>query len=218
VITTRVHRGAAAERLLVLVHGLGADENDLAGTLPHLDPEGRFVTVLPRGPLGFGPGYAWFPFGAGAAEAIESSLAALEAVVEQACAEHGFERDEVVLGGFSQGAAMVIRLGLGRTPRPAGVLAMSGFLVGEASPLVGEGPWPPVLVQHGSHDPMVPVERGRHLARSLAAEGVPTVYREYPMQHQVALESIADARAWLDAVRAGEAPDDGFGGRADRPD
>ena len=37
-----------AERVLLLVHGYGADERDLGGLLPYLDPEGRFLTVLPR--------------------------------------------------------------------------------------------------------------------------------------------------------------------------
>ena len=49
-LVTNVVRGADAERLLLLVHGYGADERDLGGLLPHLDPEGRFCAVMPRGP------------------------------------------------------------------------------------------------------------------------------------------------------------------------
>ena len=64
----------------------------------------------------------------------------------------------------------------------------------------------PVLVQHGTEDPLIPVERGRDLARTLEANGVPVVYGEYPMAHQVALESVQQGHAWLDAVRAGELP------------
>ena len=47
-------------RLLVLVHGYGADEHDLAPLAPHLDPDGEFFTVCPRGPnsvMGFGAGW-----------------------------------------------------------------------------------------------------------------------------------------------------------------
>jgi thioredoxin 1 len=65
-----------------------------------------------------------------------------------------------------------------------------------------------VLIQHGTYDPLVPVQNSRNLARALRVEGVPTVYREYPMEHQVALESLQDARAWIDRVIAGEAPDE----------
>jgi len=49
-----------AERVLLLVHGYGADERDLGGVLPYLDPEGRFLAVLPRGPVAAPPGFGWF--------------------------------------------------------------------------------------------------------------------------------------------------------------
>ena len=65
-----------------------------------------------------------------------------------------------------------------------------------------------MLVQHGTHDPLIPVQRSRDLARQLRSLGVPTVYREYPMEHQVALESLRDATEWLARVYAGERPDE----------
>ena len=49
-LVTNVVQGSDAERVLLLMHGYGADERDLGGLLPYLDPEGKFVTVLPRGP------------------------------------------------------------------------------------------------------------------------------------------------------------------------
>ena len=63
-----------------------------------------------------------------------------------------------------------------------------------------------LLVHHGTEDPLVPVARGRALARALMDHGVPVVYQEYPMGHAVALESIQAAKAWLDQVVAGERP------------
>ena len=101
-------------------------------------------------------------------------------------------------------------LGLQRTDRrPArGVLAMSTYLPDVEGVDVRLGPRrsaQPVLVQHGTEDPLIPVERGRDAgAAALEAHGVPVVYGEYPMAHQVALESVQQAHAWLDAVRAGE--------------
>src|SRR6202030_4148005 len=65
-----------------------------------------------------------------------------------------------------------------------------------------------VLVQHGRDDPLIPVQRSRDLARDLRGFGIPTVYREYPMEHQVALEGLRDAREWLSEVLAGERPDE----------
>jgi thioredoxin 1 len=70
----------------------------------------------------------------------------------------------------------------------------------------GAAPDLPVLVQHGTEDPLIPVAASRSLAADLLERGVPTVYEEYPMAHQVALESVQSAHAWLLLVSAGEQP------------
>lgn len=208
---TRVERGAgAADRLLLLVHGLGANEDDLAALVPYLDPDGRFVVVLPRAPKPYGPGYQWYELTGEGSDpgSFVAALDSLDAVVDAACEEHGLRRDGAVFAGFSQGASLAVALGLrsGRT-HPSGIYAMSGFL--PEVPGV-EYDWgaelPPVLVQHGSQDPMLPVSRGQALAHTLAGEGVPVVYGEYPMGHQVALESIQQGADWLRRVLAGERP------------
>jgi len=64
----------------------------------------------------------------------------------------------------------------------------------------------PVLLQHGTDDPMIPAARARDLAAALVEHDVPTVFSEYPMAHEVALESMQQGRAWLDAIRAGDQP------------
>ena len=51
-LVTNVVQGSASDRLLLLLHGYGADERDLGGLLSYLDPQGHFATVLPRGPVG----------------------------------------------------------------------------------------------------------------------------------------------------------------------
>ena len=116
-------------------------------------------------------------------------------------------RDEAIVAGFSQGAGLALGLALQRSdrPRPKATLAMSPALDTAAFDL-DEQAAPPVLVQHGTNDPLIPVKRARELARQLRSLGVPTVYREYPMEHQVALESLRDASAWLEQVYAGERP------------
>jgi thioredoxin 1 len=216
-LVTNIVRGADAERLLLLVHGYGADERDLGGLLPHLDPEGRFCAVMPRGPEAAAgtPGFAWYswsPQGEFDPVAFGTSLDALDDLLDEACEEQGFERSQALVAGFSQGAGMMVALALRVTDRsrPIGVLAMSPALPGLD---VFAADWKaaagvPVLIQHGDEDPLVPVARARQLARALEGHGVPVVYSEYPMGHQVALESIRHGRAWIDAVIAGEKPSD----------
>lgn len=205
-----------AERVLLLVHGYGANEQDLGGLLPYLDPEGHFLAVLPRGPVAAPPGFAWYDIGHVApghtADAtFLSSLDALDDLLDEICAQRGKARAEAVVGGFSQGGGLAVALAFRASdrPRPAGVLAMSTYLP-DVEGL--EYDWEaardiPILVQHGTEDPLISVERGgRALAQACIDHGVPTTYAEYPMGHQVALESVQQAKAWLDAVRAGEKP------------
>jgi thioredoxin 1 len=213
-LVTNVVRGTAAERLLLLLHGYGADERDLGGLLPYLDPDGHFATVLPRGPIEAAgtPGFSWFPLGADGfdAAAFTDALDQVDALVDEQCEELGFARDQAVLGGFSQGAGLALALGLraGASTRPAGVLALSPFSPPrEIVPFDWDAATSvPVLLQHGTEDPMIPVSRSRELAAELADHGVPVVFSEYPMGHQVAMESVEQAHGWLDAIRAGERP------------
>ena len=204
-----------AARVLLLVHGYGADERDLGGLLSYLDPEGRFLTVLPRGPVAAPPGFAWYDLAStqgdgGSDQTFLGSLDELDDLLDEVCAEQGKERSEAVVGGFSQGAALALALGLRTSdrPHPAAILAMSSYLP-EVDGL--DYDWDaaasiPVLVEHGTEDPLIPIERGRALAQTLEEHRVPVTYREYPMAHQVSLESVQAAHEWLLSVSAGERP------------
>ena len=217
-LVTNVVKGSSASRLLLLVHGYGADEQDLGGLLPYLDPDGVFAAVMPRAPISAPgtPGYMWYDMGGSTAgdvtEQFVAALAELDAVVDEQCAQLGFARSDAVFAGFSQGGGLALALGLYQAPdgaarvRPAGILAMSPAAM--TGPIADDAQAVPVLVQHGTNDPLIPVQRSRDLARDLREFGVPTVYREYPMEHQVAIEGLRDASAWLADVVAGERPDE----------
>jgi thioredoxin 1 len=225
-LVTNVIKGSNAQRLLLLVHGFGADERDLGGLLPYLDPDGVFAAVMPRAPMAAPgtPGFMWYDFGDRRADVAEpgtaqrgshdasagfaDALGLLDALVDEQCAELGMERANAIFGGFSQGAGLALGLGLFASEPPlvppAGVLAMSPFAA--SGGLADHARDVPVLIQHGTNDPLIPVQRSRDLARELEGAGVPVVYDEYPMEHQVALEGLRDAKAWLDQVIAGESP------------
>jgi len=164
------------DRLLLLIHGKGADEHDLEPLVPYLDPEGRFLTVLPRAPLPFMSGWQWYETDGipkGGPELIPS-VDALDDLLDSACTEHGFERAQAIVAGFSQGCALTLALGLRRSdrPRPAGLLAMSGFLPERDGLDYDFATAPPVLIQHGTADPTISVGYGRRAVARLGAEGV----------------------------------------------
>jgi thioredoxin 1 len=208
-----------SDRLLLLLHGYGADERDLGGLLGYLDPEGHFVTVLPRGPVAAPPGFSWFDVmtteANSTAQGFADAVSAVDDLLDQACVEHGMAREQAVIGGFSQGAGVALAVGLGRSDRvrPAAVLAMSPFVLLDLIDVDWDAARDvPVLLQHGTDDPMVPVAASRDLARALSEHSVPLVFREYPMGHEVSLEGVRDAHDWLMSVRDGERP------RADLPE
>ena len=193
-------------RLLVLLHGYGADEHDLAPITPLIDPEGRFYTVCPRAPLDL------VPFGAGWYERDASgeinparflaSVDAVDATVGAVCAERGLDRSAAVVIGFSQGGAMALAATLRRgATRPAAVACLSGMLTTiDGLDYAFDEPLPPILIQHGTRDPLVTVDRGQHTRDTLTSHGVDHIYREYPMQHEITGESIMDLASWLDQV------------------
>jgi phospholipase/carboxylesterase len=192
---------------LVLVHGRGADELDLAPLLDLLDPDRRLVGLLPRGPLSLPPGGAhWYivrEIGYPDAPTFLQTFAEASAWVDTALAEAGVETSSTVFGGFSQGAVMSYSLGLAAArPRPAGILAMSGFIPrvdGFELDLEGRAGLP-VSISHGTHDPVIGVEWGRDAREQLETIGASVSYREDPVDHQIAPGALAQARAVLEAA------------------
>jgi phospholipase/carboxylesterase len=189
---------------LVLFHGRGTDEHDLAPLLDVIDPGRRLLGVTPRGPLSLPPGGAhWYVVarvGYPDPETFDATYARttawLYALAEQAAIP--FER--IVLGGFSQGAVMSYALGLGPTPRPAAIIAMSGFI-----PVVPgwepdlERPLPPVAIGHGSYDPVIPVQFGREAKSLLEEAGGQVLFRESPMPHAIDPRFLEALPSWLEA-------------------
>lgn len=198
----------AAPPLLLLLHGVGSNEEDLFGLAPYVDE--RFLVVSARAPvaLEYG-GYGWFkieftPRGMVAdIEQARESLAVLPGFIDELVAAYGADGRRVYLAGFSQGAMMSLALVLTRPEKVAGVAAMSGRLpvrVLEPEPdreaLAGK----PIIVTHGVYDPVLPVENGRAVRDYLRGLPVELTYREYPMAHEVSAESLRDVTGWLSRI------------------
>ena len=201
---------------LVLLHGRGTDEHDLAPLVDELDPGRRLFGATPRGPLRLPPGGAhWYVVrrvGYPDRETFEASFALLESFLNELAAETGVPIERTVLGGFSQGAVMAYALGLGRgRPSPAGIIGLSGFLPEvEGFELDLEGrPGLPVAIGHGTYDPVIGVEFGRAARERLEQAGAALTYRESPMPHSVDPSFLHDLRPWLElAVPPAEAGPD----------
>jgi phospholipase/carboxylesterase len=205
-----LYRPAAAEPegALVLLHGRGADERDLFPLLDMLDPERRLLGATARGPLSLPPGGAhWYVVqrvGYPDPETFHATFPELAGWLDGMLEEHGIPPERTVLGGFSQGSVMSYALGLGAgRPRPAGIMALSGFLptvdgfgldLAKARDL-------PVAIGHGTHDPVISVEFGRDARERLEAAGANVTYRESPMPHTIDPRFLQELQeTWLPAT------------------
>ncbi len=191
------------EGLLVLLHGRGADENDLFPLLDMLDPDGRLLGVTPRAPLHLPPGGAhWYELGELGypnPETFGPTYAQLSGWLDAFSAETGIEAGRTVIGGFSQGAVMTyaLALGLGR-PKPAAALAFSGFIpIVDGFQLDLAQPLPPIAIGHGSHDPVIGAEWGRRARGVLEAAGASVFYRESALPHTLDPQFLIELRPWL---------------------
>ena len=191
--------------LLVLLHGRGADGQDLFPLLDMLDPERRLHAVTLQAPMQLpgNPGWHWYVVervGYPHVETFQPALEALEREIDTLLDEHGLTHDQLVLGGFSQGAVMSIAAGLGHgRTAPAFLLAWSGFVPTvdgwELDPEVAAGV--PVLLTHGSLDPVIPVQFGHASKERLEAAGANVEWREPPMGHELDPRTVLRAREVL---------------------
>jgi phospholipase/carboxylesterase len=205
-VLTRPAHGEPAGAL-VLLHGRGADEHDLFPLLDLLDPERRLLGVAPGAPLALPPGGRhWYRLGGIPTpdpETFHASVPQLADLLESL----PVAPDRTLLGGFSQGAVMswALALGPGR-PRPAGVIALSGFL-----PRVDD--WPltlealdgfPVAIAHGTLDPVIPVAFGREARDVLLGAAADVLWHESPVPHTIDPQLLPELRAFVGRTLPGD--------------
>jgi phospholipase/carboxylesterase len=189
--------------LLVMLHGYGADMNDLFGFASML-PEELYILSLDaplRLPWG---GKAWYSIDFGAEpgfrsnnEEAESSMQAIQDSIHSFITENGLNPSKIFLLGFSQGAILSLAV-LGRGAlKPTGVMALSGYhhppFVHEESQWKGAD----IFQSHGTQDQVIPVEWARSTAAMLKAAGAQSQFREYDMGHGINDECLDDIIHWL---------------------
>lgn len=203
---------------LIVLHGLGADGTDFVPVAQELDlaPIGDVRFLFPHAPVmpvtinGGMSMRAWYDIlGTDLVRREdEHGLRASQALVESLLdreQERGIDPARIVLMGFSQGCAMTLMTGLRYSRRLAGLVGLSGYLplasVTQAERHTANSDVP-IFLAHGSADPVVPIARATASRDALAALGHRVEWHEYPMQHSVCAEEIADLNRWLLAALA----------------
>lgn len=200
---------------IIWLHGLGADGHDFEPLIPQLDIVERFGVrvVLPHAPelpVTINNGMrmpAWYDIASmdfrkrQDRAGIEASARRVVALIEAEVAR-GVPARRILLAGFSQGGAMVLHVGLRYTESLCGLLALSAYLP-LADTLSAEASdanrGVPIMMAHGTQDPVVPVGLGEASRELLRSAGYAVDWHSYPMQHAVCAEEIDDIREWLSA-------------------
>lgn len=179
-------RGGQARRLVVFLHGYGADGNDLielGRAWQPLLPDTAFVSPHAPEPCAQAPvGRQWFGLTFRDPDerwrGVTKATPVLEHFLDAELARRKLPPSALALVGFSQGTMMALHVGLRRAAAPAAIVGYSGMLV-----LPKDGPpetvraeirsRPPVLLVHGDSDELIPVEALFHGSQALAALEIP---------------------------------------------
>ena len=198
-------KSVAEPWLLVLMHGVGSNEQDLFGLAPHVPA--RFHVLSLRAPNVMGPSsYAWFQFGITPAgrvinEAQElASRRQIAQVLEAAAQQLGIDASRVVVGGFSQGGIMSLSLLLTQPALMHAAMVLHSRLLDQVLPLIapaaqlqGKQLW----VSHGTVDQMIPVANARAIRSKVQTLPITLRYTEFHNAHEITSDELAQAMQWL---------------------
>lgn len=201
------------KKTIIWLHGLGADGSDFVPIVPELKlpmTAGiRFVFPhAPIKPITINNGYemrAWYDiksmdFDRTVDQAgIDNSMQQVNELIKREVA-NGISTDNIILAGFSQGAAIALTTGLRAETPVGGIIALSGYLPFHHHVLKnmsGAAQHTPIFIAHGTEDPIVPYALGKATYTALKEAGCQIEWHSYSMPHSVCSEEIQDIREWL---------------------
>ena len=191
--------------LLVLLHGVGGNEENLAAL--GADVGDDTLVVLPRGPITFAPeAFAWFRVAFTndgpriVASEADASRLALIAFVGQLQQAHGIDPARTTIAGFSQGGILSASVALTAPERVGGFAVLAGRILPELEPDLAGAPRLSALrgyIAHGVHDDKLPVDWAHRADEWLTRLGVVHETNLYPVGHALDARMRADFLAWL---------------------
>ncbi|MEQ8312847.1 MAG: carboxylesterase [Gammaproteobacteria bacterium] len=207
-------QGAAVDAAVIWLHGLGADGNDFAPIVPQLnlpaDAGTRFIFPhAPSIPVTINNGFvmpAWYDI-----KQLDIDRHVDEGQLKQSAQwvhdlidreiERGVAANRIIVAGFSQGGAVSFEAGLTYPETLAGIMALSTYFATaatiEINPVQNTLP---ILICHGTHDPVVPEALGRKSVATLQNLGFQPEYESYPMEHAVCPDEIDAIGQWISRV------------------
>ena len=173
--------GGAPQNLVILLHGYGANGDDLIGLAPPLSqvlPNTEFLSPNAPYPCEGNPfgGLQWFEVwqaeGVDRLAEVRNGAAIVNAFIDEELAKRNLTDDKLILCGFSQGTMLSLHVALRRAVPCAGVLGYSGRL--ESPEILADEITvrPPVMLIHGEDDPMLSIDLMDTAATVMTESGV----------------------------------------------
>lgn len=197
-------QGQEPHPCLVLLHGRGSNEQDLFGLVPELPKQPLVVSVRAPFPFAWG-GWFWYDLSGEQhvpdPETFASSMAQLRELLAELPSHYPIDPARLYLLGFSQGALMSGCLTLAQPGLVRATAMLSGYLPLHAPLETDEAgvAGKPIFMAHGQYDNVLPVVMGRQARMHLETLKADVEYHEYPMDHQVIEQEMADLRRWFEA-------------------
>jgi len=193
--------------LMVMLHGFGANMQDLAGLAPAISSTG-YVYACPNAPISFDLGGGHMGFGWTSPRdmykdgEVEEAEKLLDGFFGEVFEKFNVGADRSVLMGFSQGGRMTYRCGVGRPQPFAGLAALSASLSepAELEARLPEDRSQPLFVAHGTSDPQVAAENAHKAINWFEEFGFQPEYHEYNMGHSISDEVLRDLIQWMGKV------------------
>jgi len=205
--------------MVVLLHGFGAPGTDLVPLSLALGVSESMRFAFPEAPLALDPtgdARAWWmvdlaelqaalatgrerDLSATVPEGLERSRAAVVALLDDLDTKLGVRSEQVVLGGFSQGAMLACDVAL-RDERPlCGLLLMSGTMLAQCEwePLIASRAGLPVLQSHGRFDPLLPFSIAKRLRDALSTGGLVVRWTPFDGGHEIPQSVLSAAEVYL---------------------
>lgn len=212
--TVEVETGENPEASIVWLHGLGADGHDFEPMVPELGLPFPVRYIFPHAPVRnvtINNGMAmraWYDIysferGGPVDEAgMRDSQQSVEDLLERE-RQRGISPERTVLAGFSQGGAIALQTGLAYPQKLAGIMGLSCYLPlqkGFEKSCSQENRNTPVLLAHGSMDPVLPQALGENARDFLLRQGYSVEWHSYLVAHGVCPAEIQDIGRWLTRV------------------
>lgn len=205
-VTLSPKSGQPAKGTIVILHGWGANAQDVLSLAIYLNlPDYQLVFPDAPFPHPYNPvGKAWYDFPdryefLGTPEFADrpdlvSSRQQLTDFLQAFSEQSSIPLSRTVLGGFSQGGAMTLDVGLSLPL--AGLMVLSGYLHAPVQPQSS----PPILMVHGTLDTVVPLRSAQRARDSLRSLNLNVRYHEYEMGHEIQPIVLHEAQTFIQEV------------------